>query len=484
MAWPDSDALPRTDRLIGPSLGSLGSLVLRRAEVDGALVDVRVDEATVTAIGPPGRLGGADREIRCGGGALLPGLHDHHIHLMAMAAALNSVDVSRGLDEAIGVAYGHARPGEWIRAVGYDEAESGSLDRWRLDELAPGRPVRVQHRSGSMWVLNSAALEGIGALESGEAGIERDPGGHPTGRVFRLDDWLHDRLPDGGPPDLAAVGRRLASYGVTGVTDCTPATTLDHLHVLAEAVSRGALPFTVAVTGGPELSETVPPEALRRGPVKVVIADHSLPELRVVAEQFRRAHRVPRPVAVHCVTRAALVLALAAWQETGSIPGDRIEHAAVTPLDLAATIADLGIAVVTQPAFLAARGDTYLRDVERDDQDDLYRCASLRDAGIDVGGSTDAPFGPDDPWIAIGAAADRRSPLGVRVGLDRGLEPTTALDLFLAPLDRPGGPVRQVRVGGPADLCLLDVPKEEVLSDPSSRHVALTMSRGVETYSG
>ena len=48
-----------TGRLIGPPLGSL---VLRRAEVDGALVDVRVDDTTVTAIGPPGSLGGADRE--------------------------------------------------------------------------------------------------------------------------------------------------------------------------------------------------------------------------------------------------------------------------------------------------------------------------------------------------------------------------------------------------------------------------------------
>jgi predicted amidohydrolase YtcJ len=469
-----------TGRVSGPPVSSL---VLRRAEVDGALVDVRVDGATVTAIEPPGSLGGADREIRCDGGALLPGLHDHHLHLMAMAAALGSVHVSSGLDDAIGAAHGQARPGEWIRAVGYHEAESGSLDRRRLDELAPGRPVRVQHRSGSMWVLSSAALERVGALESGEAGVERDPGGHPTGRLFRLDGWLHDRLPDRGPPDLASVGRRLASYGVTGVTDCTPTTTLDHLHSLAEAVNRGALPFTVAVTGGPELSETVPPGELRQGPVKIVIADHSLPELRVVAEQFRRAHRVLRPIAVHCVTRAALVLALAAWEETGSIPGDRIEHAAVTPLDLAAAIADLGITVVTQPAFLAARGDTYLRDVEPDDQADLYRCASLRDAGIDVGGSTDAPFGPDDPWIAVRAAVDRRSPLGVSVGLDRGLEPATALDLFLAPLDRPGGPARQVRVGGPADLCLLDVPKREVLSDSSSRHVAVTIAGGVEAFS-
>ena len=105
---------------------------------------------------------------------------------------MNSVDVAGGPDDdAMRRAHWHqAHPGEWIRAVGYDESESGALDRGRLDALAPGRPVRVQHRSGAMWVLSSAALEQIGAAESGLAGIERDPGGQPTGRLFpRLDGW-------------------------------------------------------------------------------------------------------------------------------------------------------------------------------------------------------------------------------------------------------------------------------------------------------
>ncbi len=119
-------------------------------------------------------------------------------------------------------------------------------------------------------------------------------------------------------------------------------------------------------------------------------------------------------MAVHCVTRAALLLALAVWQEVGSVAGDRIEHASVTPPEVIAAMAQLSLTVVTQPAFIAARGDAYLRDVDPADRADLYRCASLLEGGVAVGGSTDAPFGPDDPWLAIRAASERLAPSGAR----------------------------------------------------------------------
>ena len=45
------------------------------------------------------------------------------------------------------------------------------------------------------------------------------PGRLPDRLSDRLPGRVPGRLPDGGLPDLAAVGRRLASYGVTGVTD-------------------------------------------------------------------------------------------------------------------------------------------------------------------------------------------------------------------------------------------------------------------------
>src|SRR5439155_480481 len=52
-------------------------------------------------------------------------------------------------------------PGEWLRAVGWAGHEH-DLDRDVLDAVVPDRPVRVQHRSGALWVLNSAALRRVG----------------------------------------------------------------------------------------------------------------------------------------------------------------------------------------------------------------------------------------------------------------------------------------------------------------------------------
>jgi len=460
----------------------VSTLVLREAEVEGERVDVRIENARVAAIGPPGTVRGADVEIECAGGALLPGLHDHHLHLLSMAAVAASVDVSTDLDRRLRAAHARTLPGRPIRAVNYDEVGEGHLDRWRLDALAPGRAVRVQHRSGALWVLSTVALEEVGALGATEVEVERDDDGRPTGRLFRLDAWLHERLPHGAPADLRPVGRRLAAFGITGVTDCTPVLAIGYFDRLARAVQTGALPLTVSVTGGPELSAASPPPPLRLGPVKILIFDHALPAFDDLLASFRSARRAGRPVAVHCVTRAALLLALAVWREVGSVPGDRVEHASVTPPELIATLAELSLTVVTQPAFVAARGDAYLSDVEPADRSDLYRCASLLGGGVAVGGSTDAPFGPDDPWVAMRAAMERRAASGLTVGSDARLGSVAALALFLGRLAQPGGPIRRVRPGVPADLCLLDVPLRSALLQPSSDHVATTIAGGERSY--
>jgi predicted amidohydrolase YtcJ len=217
--------------------------------------------------------------------------------------------------------------------------------------------------------------------------------------------------------------------------------------------------------------------------VKILVADHALPSLATLGGWIARAHGAGRPVAVHCVTRAALFLALAAWREAGSVPGDRMEHASVTPPEAVAELASLSITVVTQPGFIRARGDAYLREVEPVDQPDLYRCASFLRAGVAVGGSTDAPFGPDDPWVAVRAAIERRAESGAVVGSDPGLDPLAALRLFLGPPGWPGGPIRRIGPGEAADLCLLDVPLRAALADPTSGHVAATFVAGQLTFS-
>jgi predicted amidohydrolase YtcJ len=219
-------------------------------------------------------------------------------------------------------------------------------------------------------------------------------------------------------------------------------------------------------------------DVVRRGPAKIVIADHDLPALDVLVRGFRAARDRRRSIAVHCVTRVALVLALAAWDEVGSRPGDRIEHGAVVPVELDERLRQHALVVVTQPSFVADRGDQYLTDVAPEDLPVLWRCGTLRDAGIDVAGSTDAPFGDPDPWRAIAAAVDRRTETGRVLGPDDRLSPERALAMFLSPLDDPGGPPRTLSVGAPADLCLLDRPLGQVLRAPTSEAVRAVLRAG------
>ncbi len=275
------------------------------------------------------------------------------------------------------------------------------------------------------------------------------------------------------------MGRRLSRYGVTGVTDATPVGDLGDLDPIAEAAAGGALPQHVVVTGGPRLAGAEIPSPLARGPVKLLVTDYALPGLEDLVRWMRAAHATGRPVAVHCVTRAALGLALAAWDEAGAVRGDRVEHGSVVPPDLRSRVAAHRLAVVTQPGFVEERGDRYLAEVDEDDVPHLYPCRSLIEAGIPVGGATDAPFGHPDPWRAIASAIERRTAHGAPLGLREAVSPERALALYLTPLDAPGGEPRRVAVGAPADLCLLDGPLSHVLEGPSSSHVALTIHAGV-----
>ena len=99
--------------------------------------------------------------------------------------------------------------------------------------------------------------------------------------------------------------------------------------------------------------------------------------------------------------------------------GDRIEHGAVIPRELDHTLRTMGLAVVTQPNFVSERGDEYLTSVDAADLDDLWRCASLLDAGVTVGAGSDAPFGRPDPWALIQSAVDRRTDYGCGAESDR-----------------------------------------------------------------
>lgn len=481
------------------------AFLLRNAELlqpdlqSWKLSDVVVSQGRIERILPAAKAEAAGMEevVDAEGRALLMGLHDHHIHLMSLAESLTSLKV--GPPEVTNAAEFHrvlnavqatnntnksetdrsVFSQDWVRAVGYHESVAGHLGKDDLDGLLPHRPVKVQHSSGAMWMLNSLAMRLLGLSEK-TSGAELDENGKPTGRFFRSDTLLRlGELGDAKAVDnLLQVGKLLAGFGVTGLTDATPGYGATEVGFFSQAVADKKLSQRLKLMTA-EASSFV-----SSGPHKIILSDHSLPSFEQLAQEVCRAHDAGRPVAVHCVTRASLALLVAALDEVGSLEGDRVEHASVAPPELVAGLLRHNVRVVTQPNFIAEKGDRYLEEVEADDISWLYRCGGLREAGLRLAGSTDAPFGDPNPWKAIWAAVTRLTQPGATVlGEAEQVTPEQALGLFLSPLDDPGGQPRLVEPKLAADLCLLESPWGEVVKAMPENPVNRTWIGGIQAGS-
>jgi predicted amidohydrolase YtcJ len=456
-----------------------GDLLIRDVAVEGRPNhDVRIAAGRVVEIGA--RLTGPEPDLDGGGGALLPGLIDHHIHLFGLAAQAASVGLqdaasSAGLALALRDAAARLPPGDWLRGVGYHEGAGELLDRRSLDRIVADRPVRVQHRTGGLWVLNSAALDLVAGDDAPDC-VERDADDQPTGRVWRGDDWLRTRLRR-SPPSLAGISADLASRGVTGAADASVTNDQAQAEVFARAIADGQWRQRLMLMSGGALAAPAG-GGFQVGPVKLLLDDDRLPDLDGVVAAMVQAHAWGRRVAVHCVAAGELAFALAAFEAAGCVPGDRIEHGGVVHPLAALQVAAHGLTVVTQPGYIAERGDRYLAEVDPADLDALYPCASLMRAGIRVAGSSDAPYAAADPWTAMAAAVSRTTASGRPLGLDERVTPRQALDLFLGGFDDPGGPPRRVEAGAAADLCLLHGPLDAALAKPDASWVAATVVGG------
>ena len=415
---------------------------------------------------------------------LIPGLHDHHTHLIAYAASLSSVscgppDVTSQAELLSALSQ---QPGShWLRGTGFHESVHPSLDKKWLDARAPDRPIRIQHRSGRLWILNSRGMKIIEDAALGLATHERNRLISTDGRLYDVDELLGN-LTRSDPPPVGQASQQLAAFGVTGINDMTPSNNPETWQWFTNLQNNRELLQKVRMSGRQELSNCNQTPRLFIGETKVHLHDSSLPDFDEFVTTITASHKKRRNLAVHCVTEVELVYTLSAFRTAGTLPGDRIEHASVIPPALIEQLSELGLSVVTQPNFVSERGDAYLRDIPLDEHAFLYRTDSLMRAGVPTAFGTDLPFGHPDPWAAMDAAVRRITRSGNQLNETECITPESALNGFLGDLATPTS-IRSIRPGAPADCCLLNVPWRVLRHDLSSAHVRMTLRDGALIYS-
>lgn len=441
------------------------NLVLRNVRPwGGRCIDVVIQDGRVADLEAATRTNGESIDGR--GGVLLPGLHDHHLHILALAARRQSIDLGGVVDpEEIGHRLRSASTGEWVRAVDYDERACGLPDARMIDSWVADRPVRLADRTGALRVLNSAAMDRLGPMQL-PPGAERDPEGHPTGRFWREDRWLAKALPR-ALPDLRSLGSELAATGLTELTDATAHNGPDEAAILS-----GSLPQRLVLMGSEALGAA---NGYALGPLKLALDERDLPPVDELADRIVGARAAGRAVAAHCVTEGELALYLAALDSAGGArPGDRIEHGAMIPDTFVPVIAATGLIVVTNPAFIHDRGDRYRDTIDPHLWETLYPAASLARAGIPMLGGSDAPYAGADPWLAMRSARDRRSVGGTLIGPGQRMTGLKALRLYCR---------GEIAPGASADFVMCDGDMADVLSDLSADRVSLTIIAGKVVFS-
>ncbi len=439
--------------------------------------------------------GGRPRLVDCEGRTLVPGFIDAHVHVLAYASSLLSIDCSPAavasisdIRDRIGLQAARVPPGNWLRAGGYNEfylAERRHPTRRDLDRAAPDHPVKLDHRSLHACVLNSPALAlaGISIETPDPPGglIDRElDTGEPSGLLFGMNSYLNERIVPplsdeelGRGVDLA--NESFLSAGVTSVQDASVGNSLDQWQTFQHLKERQALIPRLTVMFGLHaladfrdagLTPGYGDSELRLGAAKLVLDEVSgrhNPSQEEINERVMAAHEAGCQVAMHAVEEGTVEAACAALehclQHTPKADHrHRVEHCSVCPPPLLRRLRDIRAVVVTQPAFLYHSGERYLQDVPESQLPWLYRTRSFLESGLRPAGSSDCPVAPCSPLTGIYAAVTRRAESGQVLSPEEAIAPEEALRLFTlsgAVASFEEGSKGSIEVGKLADMVVL-----------------------------
>jgi predicted amidohydrolase YtcJ len=405
--------------------------------------------------------------IDCKGRTILPGFIDAHLHLFGFAESLitlnleprNGIHSICDIQKKIREQSQKLPPGTWIRGRGYNEfylAEKRHPNRWDLDSVTTIHPIKLTHRSGRAYVLNSLGLKLVDiSKETGdplEGLIDRDvETGEPTGLLYGMGDFLGRAIP---PLERAQMemgiklaNRELCVLGITSIHDASPRNNLDLWKLIQRWKKDGLLKTRVRMILGKEGFEEY---SRRRFPAQMDENQVSIGGMKTIVhettgqlspDQFGlneivlNVHRSGFQTVLHAIEGKTIQAACdaveyALQKSPRSDSRHRIEHCSVCTPSLAKRIASLGVMVITQPSFIFYNGDRYLRTVPDSNLQHLYPIRTLMKNNVVVAGSSDCPIVPPNPLVGIYSAISRRTDRGQSILPEEGIPPVEALKMY------------------------------------------------------
>ncbi|GGH38962.1 amidohydrolase [Microbacterium album] len=460
-------------------IGGEGRELMPLAMVDPAAVyDVHLADGLIADIAPAGALPRRGTVLDGGGAWLIPGLWDHHVHVVQWALGVERVSLRDAASAQEAAALAARAP---VRSDGRRIAVEMRDALWPepaalgvLDAATGDVPTYILSLDlHSLW-LNSAALRREG-LEPDAAGLVREEAAFAITRVLNT-------VPDAdADAAVTRAAQAAAARGLVGYVDLDMTWNEDAWQRRVAAgfdalrVDFGIYPqhldraIALGLQSGDPLRDA-DTDLVRVGPLKV-ITDGSLGTrtaacshgyaddpgnrgaLNVDPAQLRELMTAATAAgigcAIHAIGDVANTLALDAFAATGAV--GRIEHAQLVRHADLARFARLDVGASVQPEH--ALDDRALTDELWAAQTALpYPLRSLRDAGANLLLGSDAPVAPLDPWVSMAAAVFR-----TRDGRDP-WRPEERVDAATAlAASTGGGSLHGARIepGEPADLALI-----------------------------
>ena len=195
------------------------------------------------------------RRTDLAGKAVLPGLHDAHVHVLFAGMEQFSCGFAPGagpdaIASAVKACVENAEGGEWITGGNWVAAvfEPGQQTKEFLDAIAPDNPVVLVDESHHSSWANSRALELAGVTRDTpnppNGIIDRDANGEPTGLLREAAEALvYSVMPPASVADreqaLRLSSAQMLSYGITSFNDA--GLTRENIGVMADLAERGEM---------------------------------------------------------------------------------------------------------------------------------------------------------------------------------------------------------------------------------------------------